>query len=294
MLPLCAQGPSSTCAQPHTVQPVQCQCHTPQRPGRLWDLSCCNQMTTAKDATYNTLGSHPARQQGDTQQGREGPNTKAPGHRTWESTHQAATGTHTTTTTSYEAACRRTVNTTRGGLQPRFSSAAVDGQDIKMWTHTGGDWPPPRTACSTAVCMAWECQGCGGKVSSRDTLHRSQRPTRDEARARGPKWVPGGMAFKQQPHTTRSHGTLHCCCTHGHRLRPAAAPKHQTPKPPAKMQPQRLAGLPNTAQATKQPAAPQPHLLAASQAPTGGPRLSIEVRSTSRRNCNMCQAPVWH
>lgn len=182
-------------------------------------------MTTAKDATYNTLGSR------GTHSRAERDPTQQPGHRTWERTHQAATGTHTTTTTGYEAVCRRTVNTTRGGLQPRFSSAAVDGQDIVMWTHTGGDWAPPRSACSTAVCMAWEWQGCGGRVRSRDTLHRSQRPTRDEVRPRGPKWVPGGMAFKQQPHTTRSHGTLHCCCTHGHRLRPTAAPKTPDPTP---------------------------------------------------------------
>lgn len=60
----------------------------------------------------------------------------------------------------------------------------------------------------------------------------------------GPTWVPGGNALKQQPHTTRSHSTLHCCCTWQQDLSPAHD-AHHPPKPGLAVTAQTTSNLPS-------------------------------------------------
>jgi hypothetical protein len=77
-----------------------------------------------------------------------------------------------------------------------------------MWghKHRRKDWPPPRSASSTAVCMASEWQGCGGRVSSRT---QAQEPASHEGRGQGQRPHMGALR-----HGVRAAATHHTVARH--------------------------------------------------------------------------------
>lgn len=218
-------------------------------------------MTTSKEATSKHLGQR-------THIRAERDPTPQPGHRTWESTHRAATGTHNNYYGLRGCLWKGLSTQTRGSLQSRFSSAAGERQDIKMWGHT----TQAERLAATTVCK--QHRGLHGIRAAGMWRGGQQQDTSKRAS------VPRGKRSGQEaPHGCLGHG-VKAAATHHTVARPTALLLYTRQRIEAHCgaNTPRTTSRPDQDAATatvwpgqhgtgnKAPAAPKQRLLAASQA----------------------------